>query len=229
MRQIRVLSVFVALWGLAGSAAAQTPAAARPSTPAAAPAASDRGVFVGATAGGASVQNVGGLFGGELGFRVTDQIDVFGEGLWMEDVVSRRRLAVATTIGAFLQTSQGKPATGTVVAPASYGGAGVRYSFMTKGHVRPYVAVSVGGAHIAFKPTFTLSGSDVTSSLGQYGVTIGSDLTGEITRPAVSGGVGVRFVRARWYVDGGVRVIGVRTTDQATNVLCASASFGFKF
>jgi hypothetical protein len=229
MRQTWVLSVFVAVCGLASSAGAQTPAGPPSRPPAAAAATKDTGFFAGATAGAASVQNVGGLFGGEAGFGLSDNLDVFGEGLWMEDVVTRRRLGLANTIGTYLQTSQGKAATGTVVAPAAYGGAGVRFAFMTSGAVRPYVAFSVGAAHIALRPAFTLSGSDVTAALSQYGVTIGSDLTGEVTKPAFSGGGGVRFAPNRWYVDGGVRVISIRTTDQTTNVLRASVSLGVKF
>jgi hypothetical protein len=54
-------------------------------------------------------------------------------------------------------------------------------------------------------------------------------LTGEVTEPAFTGGFGVRFAQMRWYIDGGIRVISIRTSDQATNVLGASASVGFKF
>jgi hypothetical protein len=60
-------------------------------------------------------------------------------------------------------------------------------------------------------------------------VTIGSDLTGEETKAAFSGGAGVRFAPNRWYVNGEVGVISIQTTDQTTNVLRASVSLGLKF
>ena len=40
-------------------------------------------------------------------------------------------------------------------------------------------------------------GSNVTSTLPQYGVTLGSDLTGTLTEPAVSAGFGVRTSQTR--------------------------------
>lgn len=221
---------------LAGSFLCTVPAAAQtPAAPASRPTATTTsstnglGLFVGGTVGVASVQNVGGLVGGELGIRLSDKLDIFGEGVWMQDVVTRRRLDAANPVIAYLESSQGKSATGTVTAPGSYGGASVRLMLPMTGQIRPYVVFGVGGAHIAFKPSFTLAGSDITSALPQYGVTIGSDLTGQVTKPALTGGAGVRFALGRWYVDGAFRVISIRTSDQPTNVLRASASVGLKF
>jgi opacity protein-like surface antigen len=220
--------------GLLGAApaAAQTPAASaaaarRPAT--ATSAVTGARLFIGGIAGGGSVENVGGLLGGELGVRLSNLLDLVGEGLWMEDVVTRRRLGIANTVGAALQTSQGKTATATVTAPASYGGAGVRLMLTTSGDLRPYAVFGVGAAHVALKPVFTLNGSDITSTLPQYGVTLGSDLTGEVTKPAFTGGAGVQYAQPRWYAHGGVRVISIRTPDQATNVLTASVSVGVRF
>ncbi len=229
MRRTFVLSVFAATWCLGSSAAAQTPVAPAAQPQAASSPAKGTGFYISGNAGIASVEHVGGMAGGEAGFRLSDRLEIFGEGVWMEDVVTRRRLEHANTVAAYLQASQGKPATGTVIAPASYGGGGVRFMFMTSGSVRPYATLSVGGAHIALQPVFTLNGTDVTSSIGQYGVTLGSDLTGEVNKPAFGGGGGVRFALTRWYMDGGVRVISIRTSDQTTNVLGVSATAGIKF
>ena len=142
------------LWAL--PAAAQTPA----------PAASSAGhMFFGLTGGVEAVQNVGGSFGGEVGYSVTDMIDVFGEATWLQDVVTRRKLDVAKQIATFLQTSQGKTATSNVTAPGFYTGAGARLTLMNTGAIHPYFAIGAGVAHITINPTFTLSGSDVTTSL----------------------------------------------------------------
>jgi len=187
------------------------------------------GFFAGASVGAGAVQNVAGVFGGEVGFTVTDSLDVIGEGLWFQDVVTRRRIDNAATVAAYLQTSQGKTATGSVKAPASYGGVGARFMLMKTGMYRPYVAFSVGGAHIAYQPEFTLGGTDITASLPQYGVALGSDITGEVTKVAMSGGGGVKIDIGHVYVDAGVRVTSIRTPDQPTNVLRVGGTVGYKF
>src|SRR6476659_3503572 len=77
---------------------------------------------IGAIAGTGAVEKAGGLAGAELGLPIGGPIEVFGEGVWIESVATRHRLSVADPITAFLQSSQGKTATGTVKAPAVYGG-----------------------------------------------------------------------------------------------------------
>ena len=75
-------------------------------------------LFVGGIGGAGAVQKVGGVVGGELGIHVTDQMDLFGEGIWMQDVATRRRLGLASEVASILQTSQSSSASGTVDAPA---------------------------------------------------------------------------------------------------------------
>jgi hypothetical protein len=219
LARVLVIAVALAAGSIARPAGAQTPGAA--SLPGR--------MFVGAFGGAAAVQNVAGTFGGELGVSVTDLVDVFGEGAWMADVVSRREVNDAETIATFLHNSQGSSASGTVKAPAFYAGAGARIVFVHSGMVRPYVTVGGGAAHIARQPTFTLGNGDVTNSLGQYGVTLGSDLTGEVTKPAFSGGFGVRVMQDRWFVDGSLRVTSIRTDEQATNVVRVIGGVGLRF
>jgi hypothetical protein len=84
-------------------------------------------------------------------------------------------------------------------------------------------------ARVTLKPAITLKGADVTSSLSTYGVTLGSDLTGELTKPAVSGGIGARIAQGNWHVDVGAGAMSILTEGQATNVLRAGATFGFNF
>src|SRR5262245_35330521 len=60
-------------------------------------------MFIGGIAGGGAVQKVGGLAGGELGFEVVKGLDVYGEGLWIQNVATRRRLDLADVISASLQ------------------------------------------------------------------------------------------------------------------------------
>jgi hypothetical protein len=225
------------LKGLLTAAAmlAPLPAAAQTPTPAAAPMAQHPGTgtpanwFVGGAAGVGAVQNVGALAGGELGYSLTDQIDLVGEVTWMQDVVTRRRLGFASTVASYLQSSQGGTATGTIKAPSTYGGVAVRIRLASRGRVRPYATVGGGVAQVTYNPTFTVGGTDVTAALPQYGVTLGRDVTERVTNAAVTGGLGVRLLQDRWYVDGAFRVTSIRTTGQATNVARVSGTFGVRF
>jgi hypothetical protein len=212
---------------LACSLLCALPAAAQTTVPRAA-ASSDGGFFIGGTIGIGTVRKTAGLGGGELGFHLDDRTDVFGEGVAMQNVVTRERIDMAQRVGAFLQTSQGGAATGAVKAPAFYAGGGLRVMLMTEGRVRPFVTVGAGMARTALRPVFTLGGSDITARLPQYGVTLGSDLAGEQTNAAFSAGAGVRALQGRWYIDGGIRLINIRGA-QPANVIGASAGFGLNF
>src|SRR5438105_1787940 len=106
MRRLFLIAALAGGLLSAAPVAAQTPAAPANRPPSPAPGtANGSGLFLGGIVGGGSVQNAGGLFGGELGVRVSDMVDIFGEGVWMQDVVTRRRLETANTVGAYLQSS----------------------------------------------------------------------------------------------------------------------------
>lgn len=214
---------------IVGALLGAVPAAAQSLLAPKAPSSSAGRWFVGGMAGGGSVHSAAGLFGGQLGFRLTDRIDIFGEGVGMKNIVTRQRLGLARSVGTFLQTSQGSTASGNIEAPAFYAGGGVHIMLTTERHVRPFVTVGAGMARVALKPVFTLGGADVTASLTQYGVTLGRDLTGNLTKPAFDGGVGARILQGRWYIDGEVRVTNIRTADRATNVLRTTVGFGLRF
>jgi hypothetical protein len=185
-------------------------------------------LFIGGIGGAGAVQTVGGVFGGELGLRVTDRIDLFGEGVWMQDVATRRRLGLASEVASVLQTSQGSAASGTVDAPAVCVDAGARFT-LTGGRIRPYVIIGAGMARMTLRPTFTLGGSNVTSSLATYGVTLGSDLSGESTEPAFTGGLGLRMAQGRWYLDGGLRATRIQAVDEGITAVRATVTFGLRF
>jgi len=186
-------------------------------------------VSIGAVGGAAAVQEVGGLAGGELGVRFSNRLTAIGEGLWLQNVVTRRRLDLAAAVASAMQSAQGKTASGSVEAPAFYAGGGVRFDITTHDTWRPFVTFTAGIGRITLKPSFTLGGADVTKNISTYGVTLGEDLTGESTEPAFSTSFGVRMLHGRWYVDGAFGVIAIQTPDQATNVLRASAGFGVRF
>ena len=62
--------------------------------------------------------------------------------------------------------------------------------------VQPYVLGGVGFARVTKKVVFAVGGTDVTSTLTQFGVVLGSDLSGEFTKPMLTVGGGVAWARS---------------------------------
>jgi hypothetical protein len=187
---------------------------------------SDEKMFIGGTGGISAVQNVGGVFGGEFGFRVSPRFDIVAEGLGFTDIATRRRIEAAESVAAVIQASQGQPATGTLKSPAFLGVGGVRIGLYQSGGVRVYVEGTGGFGRVASNPTFTLNGADITSQLQQFGVALGLDLAGTSTHAAFGGAIGVDVKRNKWYVGGHFGVTSVQTPSQATKVLQAGATIG---
>lgn len=68
-------------------------------------------------------------------------------------------------------------------------------------------------AKMVLRPTFTL----------------GSDLTGEVTKFAITGGLGVLVDRRRVAFDIGVRLTSIQTDGQKTNALRGQVGISYKF
>lgn len=178
------------------------------------------GISVGLVVGAQSVEHAGALAGLQATVEPTARIGLFAEGSWLQDVVARRQVETVEAVAAYLAQTQGRPATGSLNAPALAITAGARLFFRKQSPgLRPYAILEGGAVRIALQPALTLAGADVTDALGPYGVTLGRDLTGETTRPAVGGGVGVATNRGRVTIDLNLRVLSIRTPDRATNVL----------
>lgn len=224
MRASRVIGSVIGVFMLA----AAVPAAAQ-TAPAPAPAAKTTGVDVGVFGGLSSVQNVGGLAGGQIAIRVHPMIHIVAEGAWMQDAVTRAQLNAAAGFATYLTAREGKTATVTLDAPATYGGAGLRLLVPMQGAVHPYFAAGAGMAKVVKRPAFQLAGSDITTQLSTYGVTLGSDLTGDVTKLAFTGGLGVLVDRNRLSFDVGVRVTSIQTEGQKTNVLRGQIGISYKF
>jgi len=186
--------------------------------------------YIGVSTGGAGVEKFGGLFGLEAGARVWKNLDIVGELSWMSNVVTRTQLDRVEDIAAALGTSQNAPATGTMEVPAIYGGIGARWVFENTGMVRPYALVTFGAVKTELKPTFTLNGADVTSSMGNYGITLGQDVIGEYGHATVSAGGGILVkLGTSWYLDGGVRLTSFSDDDGRVNVTRVLVGGGFRF
>lgn len=187
--------------------------------------------YIGANTGVAVVEKSGGIVGGEGGFRVWKNLDLVGEIVWMQNVVTRAQLDKANTIASYLSTTQGQPATSNVEVPATYWGLGARWVFeqVHLARMRPYFLATFGSGYTNIKSTFTLGGADVTGSLPQYGVTLGSDLAGKSNRFAVDTGGGVVWAFGSWYTDFGVRLVSLGGQDQRTNVARVVVGGGYRF
>jgi hypothetical protein len=214
MRMTVWAGVVAALLVAASPAAAQTVARTN-----------DR-MFIGATGGASAVQNVGGVFGGEFGYRVSPRLDIVAEGLGFTDITTRRRIEAAETIAAVIQASQGAPATGTLKSPTFLAVGGVRIAVYSSGGVRVYLEGTGGLARVTTNPTFTLAGADITKQLLQFGVALGTDLTGTTSHGAFGGAFGVDVKQGKWYFGGHFGVTNVQTPSQASKVLQAAATIG---
>jgi hypothetical protein len=211
-------------------ATAQTPSSASQSQSASAAAPSVNLWYLGVMTGVTFVDHSSGLIGAEAGARVWKNLDITGELGWMNDVVTTAQMQATAPIVTFLKTSQGDNPSATVKVPVLYSAVGARWVFEeVGGHVRPYAQFAIGGARVERQSTFILNGQDITSSLPQYGVTLGSDLTGTDSHLAVGGGVGVVIPYGMWYGSAGYHFLSIRIPSQATTVNEIRFSFGARF
>lgn len=216
---------------LAGAAQAQTvPAAATAQTPAPvrpaeAPASK---WFLGALSGIQVVDHGAAVAGGEFGIRLRGNVQVVVGATRLWDVVTTSRVDEVNSFATYIQQTQGKPASGSIDAPAWMATAGLRYIHETTVGVRPYVMADVGMGRVEYRPTFILNDRDITTAVSQYGVTLGRDLLGPGNHLAYGAGAGLVF-GDKWYLDLGVRLTRINTPDHATDVRRISIGMGRRF
>jgi hypothetical protein len=186
--------------------------------------------YVGGATGVGVVDSPSVLGSVEGGFRIWKHLDIVGEVGYAGNLATRRELDRASAIGNIIQSQQGSPVTTGIRVPTSYGVIGGRWVFESPGRFRPYLVLAVGGASVKLKPKFTLNGADVTGSLSNFGVTLGSDLQGTY-RPLASDGGGGMLVPlgSRWDGAGSLRRLRVDTTGQATNSIRSILGVGRLF
>jgi len=147
--------------------------------------------YVQANVGAIASKGAGVLIAVEGGTAVAENIEAFADLGWSSKLQPATLEPSAQTIANFLQNTTGQPAAFSSDAPAFFGDIGARYYFRPRAGVRPYGLGSVGFARIDQQVQFTLSGNDVTGSLGDYGVTLGEDLAGAVTKASLGLGVGI--------------------------------------
>ena len=168
-------------------------------------------------------------YGGEAGFTVRPNLQVFVEAGAVRDVATASIGTAAQQIAGFL--SQTQPNVGfQVKQPVAFGVGGVKLTFPTTGKLKPYVLAGGGVANVKQDVTFSINGSDVTGSLATYGVQLGSDLSGSFTKPMFTAGVGAMWPAwQRLVIDVQYRYGRIFAEDEGINVSRAGIGLGFRF
>ena len=139
-------------------------------------------------------------FGGEVGLRLSESIDVFVEGGHMGNVGNSDLEARAQKIADFLGGTVGSSA-----YKMDFVDIGLKYA-MPYGAWRPYIALGVGFGKIQPEVTFGIGGTDVTGDLESHGVQLGTDLSDSANEFLFVLGIGTTYTFAgRYFVDGSYR------------------------
>lgn len=209
------IAAILAWMALTGAAYAQTPASA------------GKGYLEGvaqATFGHVASQS----YGVEAGVSITPAFQVFGEFGRANDTAPASLGTNAQTIASYLSDTQGN-AGFSAKQPLTFGVVGLRFPFSTSSKVEPYVLVAGGAAQVKKDVTFTIGGSDVTRSLAQYGVVLGSDLSGSETKAMLSLGGGVVWTAWQKLILDFQYRYGRVFTDEGLNVNRAGVGIGVRF
>jgi opacity protein-like surface antigen len=167
-------------------------------------------------------------FGGEVGVGVTPTIQVFVDVGRVRDTSPSSLGTNAQLIASFLSSSH----TGVgyqVRQPITFGLAGVRYTFQTSSRIEPYVLGGVGIAKTKKDVTFSINGSNITDTLNQFEVQLGSDLSGSSTDAMVGLGVGAVWPAWRQMIVDVQYKWGRVFADEAVNVNRAGIGIGVRF
>lgn len=169
-------------------------------------------------------------YGAEGGWFLSRNVAIFAEFGWVRDTAPASLGADAQIIAGYLTQVQSAPVSYSARQPVVFGQAGIRYAWPTAGKFQPYVLAGAGVGGVQKDVTFTVGGSDVTDHLGDYGVTLGSDLSGTTTDAMFTAGGGVAYkVGTRWQFDFGYRYSRIFTDTAGTNVNRAGLGLGFRF
>jgi opacity protein-like surface antigen len=228
------------LVAMATPVAAQTPPAP-PVRPSAQTAEDDDGTrpysrwHMGLLSGAQQVERTGVTGGAEFGVRLRRGLHLVVEGGWMSDVVTSSRIDEIGGYVDYVRTAYpALPVSGGIDGTAIFGMAGFRLIPDGKrvgesSGLRPYLMASAGMARVEYKPGFIVEGNAVSGGgIASFGVTLGRDLLGTTNKFAYSGGGGLIFGDT-WYLDLGVRVTRIHTTDHPTTVKRLVIGMGRRF
>lgn len=213
------ITIFLGWMALAGVAHAQSPAAPTRS----------RG-YVEAVAQSAFGNVTSQSFGAEFGVTLRQGVLVFAEAGHVRDAAPPGFGASAQLIAGFLSQTQ-RGVAFSVKQPITFGLVGARYGFATMhGRLEPYLHGGAGIARVEHNASFVVDGTNVTNNLSQFGVILGTDLSGSETKPMLSLGGGLAWPAwERLVIDFQYRYGRVFTSDEALNVNRAGIGLGVRF
>lgn len=230
MRQLAVLAISATV--LSGVASAQTPLP--PPAPSSTAPQSSSGQRT-----DRYVEGVGGwtfgdkgseFFGAEGGFTLRRQVFVFVEGGRVNNAAGQSFRTAAQIVAEGLAKTQ--PGV-TVVAtqPTIFFDAGVRFHATVKGsRAQPFLLAGAGVARVKQDARFTSGGNDITSSMAQFGVVLGTDLSGSFTKMQIALGGGLMIpVQQRMFGELSYRFVRIFAEDGGINVNRAGLGFGIRF
>jgi opacity protein-like surface antigen len=169
-------------------------------------------------------------YGAEFGFTVTPTIQVFAEIGHTRNVATAEISASAQTMAGALARTQSNVSY-SVEQPLTFGVGGIKYLLPVSGQkLLPYFMLGFGVAKVNNDVAFSIGGSDVTSNLGQYGIILGTDLSGGYTKPILTFGGGVMYpVWESLVLDFQYRYGHVFAEGGAINSNRAGVGLGFRF
>ncbi len=169
-------------------------------------------------------------YGAELGVTVYPNLQVFVEAGQTRNVATAAFSAAAQTIAGGLSQTQANVGF-SVKEPVTFGAAGLRYVIpVTGSKVQPYVLAGAGIAKVKQDATFTIGGTDVTSTLQQFNTQLGTDLSGSFTKPIIVFGGGVAYpVWQQLLVDFQFRFGRILAEDEGINVSRVGIGIGVRF
>jgi opacity protein-like surface antigen len=169
-------------------------------------------------------------YGAEAGLTIFTGVQVFVEAGRIRDVATRDLGVNAQTIAGALTLMQSNQVGYTVKEPVTFGVAGLKYLIPVRSKAEPYVMGGIGVARYTHDVRFLVGGTDVTANLAQYGVVLGSDLSGDFTKPMLTLGGGVAWpVWQQLIVDFQYRFGRIFADNQGINVSRAGVGVGVRF
>ncbi len=169
-------------------------------------------------------------FGVEGGWFYSPRLAVFAELGGMRDTAPSTIGPAAQVIANYLGSVQSQPVGYSVKQPVAFAAVGARYTLAENGKFHPYALVAVGAARVTRDVAFTVGGTDVTETLENYGVTLGTDLAGNTTKPMFTFGGGVAWMpRGAWQFDAGYRFSRISTDPTGTSVSRLGIGIGYRF
>jgi Outer membrane protein beta-barrel domain len=225
MKQFAIGLVMLCLGG-AGTAYAQTqPASA---TPMPAPAGKFSVEF---DAGAAFGGKTSSLLEGQAAYRLWPDLDLFVEGGRIQNASSNETAVRAGIINDYLNTQGKGTASVNIKVPTTFGSVGARYYLpQYLGLFHPYAFGAIGIASVKNDVRFSLNGTDITGEIANYGVQLGSDLSGTQTSALLSFGGGATLPwRESLYLDAAVRYYRLFTTPTGINLGSVYLGVGYRF